>query len=65
MTPEQQTTVDAIKAWAIANYEKSFGASSLVECFTDEELAAEFPSLAAAKRHAKLMSEQFSNAQDY
>ncbi len=57
--------VEAIKAWAHANYEKSFGASSLIECFTDEELAAEFKSLADAKRYAKLQSEQFSNAQDY
>lgn len=63
MTTKQQTMVAAIKAWALANYEKSFGASSLVECFDDDELAAEFTSLADAKRYAKLQSEQFANAQ--
>jgi hypothetical protein len=63
VTTKQQAIVDAIKAWAIANYEKSFGASSLVECFSDEELATEFQSLADAKRYAKLQSEMYSNAQ--
>ena len=57
--------VETIKAWALANYEKSFGASSIVECMTDDEIASEFKSLADAKRYAKLQSEQFSNAQDY
>jgi hypothetical protein len=63
MDDRKAAMVEKIKVWALANYEKSFGASSLVECFTDEELAAEFNSLADAKRYAKLQSEQYSNAQ--
>ncbi|MES2336220.1 MAG: hypothetical protein V4551_16305 [Pseudomonadota bacterium] len=54
--------VAAIKEWATANYSKSYGASALVETFTDEELRAEFKDLAAAKRWAKLQSEQHANA---
>jgi hypothetical protein len=55
--------VARIKEWALANYSKNYGASCLIECFEDEELAREFQSLADAKRYARLMSEQFSNAQ--
>ena len=51
------SVVAEIKAWANENYEKSFGASSLVECWTDEELAAEFTTLAAAKEWAGLQDE--------
>jgi len=54
--------VDAIKEWATANYSKSYGASALVETFTDDELRAEFKDLTAAKRWAKLQSEQHANA---
>lgn len=54
--------VAAIKDWATANYSKSYGASALVECFTDDELRAQFPNLTAAKRWAKLQSEQHANA---
>lgn len=54
--------VDAIKDWATANFSKSYGASALVETFTDDEMRAEFPNLTAAKRWAKLQSEQHANA---
>lgn len=54
--------VEAIKDWATANYSKSYGASALVECFTDDEMRAQFPNLTAAKRWAKLQSEQHANA---
>jgi hypothetical protein len=30
--------VAAIKAWATERYETSFGASEIIECFTDAEL---------------------------
>ena len=53
--------VAAIKEWTTANYAKSYGASALVECFTDDELRAEFKDLAEAKRWAKLQSEQHAN----
>ena len=54
--------VATIKEWATANFNKSYGASALLECFTDEELRAEFKDLAAAKRWAKLQSEQHASA---
>lgn len=54
--------VDAIKEWATANYSKSYGASALVETFTDDEMRAQFLNLTAAKRWAKLQSEQHANA---
>jgi hypothetical protein len=54
--------VAAIKEWATANFDKSYGASALVECFTDDELRAQFPNLTAAKRWAKLQSEQHASA---
>jgi len=63
MDERKAAMVEKIKQWALANYEKSFGASSLVECFSDEELAEQFNSLADAKRYAKLQSERYSDAQ--
>lgn len=54
--------VVAIREWATANYSKSYGASALMETFTDDELRAEFRNLAAAKRWAKLQSEQYASA---
>lgn len=54
--------VEVIREWATANYSKSYGASALLECFTDEEMRAQFPSLTAAKRWAKLQSEQHASA---
>ena len=44
--------VEAIKQWALENYASSWGASTLIECFTDEELDAEFESFDAAKQWA-------------
>ncbi len=54
--------VAAIKEWATANFAKSYGASALAECFTDEELRSEFKNLGEAKRWAKLQSEQHASA---
>lgn len=54
--------VEVIRDWATANYSKSYGASALLECFTDDEMRAQFPSLTAAKRWAKLQSEQHASA---
>jgi len=53
------TKVEQIKAWAMDNYAESYGASSLIECWTDEELDAEFKSLEDAKSAAKLWDEQY------
>ena len=52
--------VKAIKEWAEANYE-SFGASALIECFSDEELDEKFESLADAKEYAGWKDEARSN----
>jgi hypothetical protein len=42
MTGREKKRVAAIKAWALENYNKSYGASALFECYTDRELADEF-----------------------
>lgn len=55
--------VNAIKEWAMENYATSYGASCLIECYTDEELDASFSSLRVAQSFAELRDEQFSNAQ--
>ena len=66
-TPRKGTAttdlVTQIKEWARENYSKSYGASALIETKTDDELRSEFKSLAAAKRWAKLATEQYQNAQ--
>lgn len=54
--------VEQIKAWAMENYSKSFGASTIIECFTDEDIAEQFKSLDEAKEYAQLQSEQYQNA---
>lgn len=56
--------VAAIKEWAQANYAKSYGASALLGCFTDDEMRAEFKDLAAAKRWAKIQSEARANTME-
>ena len=56
-------SVDQIKAWALENYEKCYGASCLIECFTDEELTKEFKTLDDAKDFATMMSEQLLNTE--
>lgn len=53
------TKVEQIKAWAHDNYEKSYGASSIIECWEDCEIDAEFKSLKDAKSYAKLIDEQY------
>ena len=58
----QDTLVTKIKNWALANYEKSYGASALIECFSDQELIGQFSSLTEAKRWAMLQSEGWQNA---
>ena len=54
------TTTERIKAWANKNYETSYGASALVDTYTDDELAKEFASLADAKAWAKLHDEAYA-----
>ena len=56
------TLVEQIKEWAMENYEKSFGASALIECWDDEMLANAFQSLEEAKDWASLQSEMYMNA---
>lgn len=53
--------VKIVKDWALANYDKEWGASVIVECFTDYEIAREFDTLQDAKRFAKMQSEMRSN----
>ncbi len=55
--------IKEVRDWATANYNTSYGASALIETFTDEELVEQFKSLAAAKRWAKLQDEAHQNAQ--
>lgn len=64
MTESQATLIRDIQNWAHDNYE-SYGASSIIECFEDEEILEEFSSLADAQDYAALMDEMYSNAQDY
>jgi hypothetical protein len=61
--PATNVKVAQIKEWATANYEKSFGASALIETLTDDEIDEQFTSLTAAKKWAKLQSEAYQNAQ--
>jgi len=62
MTPAQQAFVDDVKSWAMENYNKSFGASCIIECMTDDEILAEFNSVQDAKSYAKLQDEAYMNA---
>lgn len=55
--------IKEVRDWANANYSTSYGASALIETFTDAELVEEFKTLAAAKRWAKLQDEAHQNAQ--
>lgn len=59
---DKQALVEQIKAWAMENYEKSWGASVIIECFEDEDIAEQFKSLDEAKEYAQLQSEQYQNA---
>ena len=51
---------EEIKAWANENYEESYGASALIEAYTDDELTKEFTSLDDAKAWAKLHDEAYA-----
>ena len=53
--------VDKIKEWANANYETSYGASCIVECFTDAEIEEQFSSLAEAKAYAALQDDAMAD----
>jgi hypothetical protein len=57
-----EAKVSRIKEWALENYEKSYGASCLIECFSDKELAEKFTCIGDAKAYAKLMDELHGNA---
>lgn len=56
------SVVEQIKAWAEKNYHESYGASCLVECYDDHELAEQFDSLRDAIRFARLQDEMYMNA---
>lgn len=53
--------VEQIKAWANENYESSYGASCLIECFNDKELDETFPTFGHAVEYAAATDEQLSN----
>jgi hypothetical protein len=57
--------VAAIKAWALDNYEKSYGASCIIECYSDSEIAQQFKSLKDAQRFAELMTDRFMDAEGH
>lgn len=48
--------VAAVKQWANDNYDR--GGDVIVECFTDEEIFAQFQTLEDAKRFCKLRKER-------
>ena len=50
--------VDDIKAWANKHYETSYGASVIVECYTDAEIEQEFNSVADAQEFAELQDDR-------
>ena len=58
----QSKLVIQIKNWANENYARSYGASCIVECLTDDEIADMFPSLKDAKQFASLQDEQYQTA---
>jgi len=51
-------SIAQIKAWALENYDTNFGASCIIECFTDAEIAYSFKDLADAQSFAQVQSEQ-------
>lgn len=53
--------VRSVKDWALANYEKEWGASVIIECLSDNDIANQFHSLRDAQDFAKLQSEMRSN----
>jgi hypothetical protein len=59
MSIDIEAKVALIKEWASDNYEK--GGHWIVECFSDEDIAESFSSLADAKRYVKRTLEQERN----
>jgi len=62
MAKNQEQLVARVKAWAMRNYNKLWGASVIIECMTDEEIAAEFQTLQDAVDFAELQTEARQNA---
>ena len=54
------TKVERIKDWALNQYAENYGASCIVECFTDEEID-EFKSLDDAKEYCALLHDQYED----
>jgi len=61
MTHKEIKLLKSIKRWAKANYETSHGASTIIECYDDEQILIEFKTLKAAKERCKLLDEQNAN----
>lgn len=40
--PPVGSSLDELKAWALSNYENSFGCSALLECYEDANLVETF-----------------------
>jgi len=55
------TLVEKIKEYAEKHYEESYGAQTIVECYNDAEIAADFTSLKAAKEYMAGKDEQMAN----
>lgn len=62
---DEKALSEKILAWAHKNYNRSYGAQCLVECFDVHELGEQFDSLRDAMNWAALQEEQYQNAQDY
>jgi hypothetical protein len=55
------TLVEKIKKYANEHYEESYGAQTIVECFNDAEIAADFTSMKEAKEYMSAKDEQMAN----
>jgi hypothetical protein len=58
ITKRVAAKVKAIKKWAYANYNKSYGAQCIIECFSDTDLNEQFDTLRDAKSWALLMDNE-------
>jgi hypothetical protein len=56
------TLLEEIKAYANAHYEESFGAQTLIECYSDKELLEEFSSMEDVVTYVLLKDEQYDAA---
>ena len=54
---EHELFIKEVRDWAHANYGRSFGASSIIECFTDEDIIRQFKSLDDVIAHASLLDD--------